>query len=99
MFVNPYGRCERRKQRTRRRTISPGEFVTAFGANLATSTLQAGAPYPMTLGGVTVTVNGISGTRFIWSSAGQINFLVPYAVTGTTASVSGKERHRDIQSR
>jgi uncharacterized protein (TIGR03437 family) len=40
----------------------------------------------MVLGGVTVTVNGTAAPIYLVSS-GQINFLVPYAVTGTTANI------------
>jgi uncharacterized protein (TIGR03437 family) len=86
VFINPYGVVNAASNAPGGSPLSPGEFVTVFGSNLASSTLQAGAPYPMVLGGVTVTVNNIAAPIYL-VSANQINFLVPYAVTGSTANV------------
>ena len=86
VFINPYGIVNAASNAPGGAPLSPGEFVTVFGANLAGPTMQAGAPYPLTLGGVTVTVNNIAAPIYL-VSANQVNFLVPYAVTGTTASV------------
>ncbi len=86
VYVNPYGVVNAASNAPGGAPLSPGEFVTVFGANLASATLQAGAPYPTVLGGVTVTVNGISAPIYLVSQ-NQINFLVPYAVTGSTANI------------
>jgi uncharacterized protein (TIGR03437 family) len=86
VFINPYAIVNAASNAPGGAPLSPGEFVTAFGANLASGTVQAGAPYPLTLGGVTVTVNNISAPIYLVSK-GQVNFLVPYAVTGSTANV------------
>jgi uncharacterized protein (TIGR03437 family) len=67
--------------------LSPGAIATIFGNNLATSTAPAMAvPLPMTLGGATVTVNGIAAPLFFASSL-QINFQVPNEVKVGTATV------------
>lgn len=86
VFVNPYGIVNAASNAPGGAPISPGEFVTAFGSNLASATQQAGAPYPTTLGGVTVTVNGTAAPIYLVSQ-NQINFLVPYGATGTTANI------------
>lgn len=86
VYVNPYGVVNAASNAPGGAPLSPGEFVTVFGSNLASATMQAGAPYPAVLGGVTVTVNNISAPIYL-VSANQINFLVPYAVTGTTANI------------
>ena len=86
VFVNPYGVVNAASNAPGGAPISPGEFVTVFGSNLAAATLQAGAPYPAVLGGVTVTVNNLAAPLYLVSQ-NQINFLVPYAVTGSTANI------------
>src|SRR6185436_12951643 len=64
--------------------ISPGEFIALFGTGLARSTQVAAAPFPTTLNGVTVTINGRAAPLY-FVSAGQINCLVPFQTTGPTA--------------
>jgi uncharacterized protein (TIGR03437 family) len=86
VFVNPYGVVNAASNSPGGAPVSPGEFVAVFGTNLAASTLQAGAPYPSVLGGVTVTVNNLPAPIYL-VSANQINFLVPYAVTGSAANI------------
>ncbi len=86
VYISPYGIVNAASNAPGGAPISPGEFVTIFGSNLAAQTMQAGAPYPMTLGGVTVTVNNVAAPLYLVSK-NQISFLVPYMVSGTTASV------------
>ncbi|HEY3840141.1 MAG TPA: IPT/TIG domain-containing protein [Bryobacteraceae bacterium] len=86
VFISPYGVVNAASNAPGGSPLSPGEFVTVYGSNLAGSTLQAGAPYPLTLGGVTVTVNNVPAPIYL-VSANQINFLVPFAVTGSTANI------------
>lgn len=67
--------------------ITPGGFVTIFGAGFGTTTTTAGAfPFPASLAGLSATVNGIAA-RIYRVSPGQLTFVVPYAVTGSTASI------------
>ncbi len=62
--------------------LSPGDIVAAFGSQLATSTLVAPSlPLPTSLGGTQVLVNGVPAPLF-FVSTGQINFQVPYTVSG-----------------
>ncbi|MBZ5590888.1 MAG: hypothetical protein LAP39_01530 [Acidobacteriia bacterium] len=92
VFLNPLGVVNAASSAPAGEPIAPGEFVALYGSNLAASSQVAAPPYPPSLGGVTVTING--ATAPIYSvSAGQINALVPYATTGTTATivVSNKE--------
>jgi uncharacterized protein (TIGR03437 family) len=58
--------------------VAPGEFVSIFGSNLAASTVVSPAyPYPTSLGGTQVLLNG-QPLPLEFVSAGQINALVPY---------------------
>ncbi|MGE0127248.1 MAG: CAP domain-containing protein [Blastocatellales bacterium] len=68
-------------------TISPDSIVAAFGSQFTPSTLSATSfPLPMTLGGVSVTVNGIAAPLF-YVSPSQVNFVAPSNVGAGTAMV------------
>jgi uncharacterized protein (TIGR03437 family) len=56
--------------------VAPGEIVSIFGTNLAATTQPANAPWPLTLGGAAVTVNGIAAP-LAFVSPSQINAYVP----------------------
>ncbi|HUK15988.1 MAG TPA: hypothetical protein VLW65_06215 [Bryobacteraceae bacterium] len=68
--------------------VSPGEFVTLAGQNLADSTYTASAlPFPTTLGqNVQVKVNGLAAPLYFVTPT-EISFLIPYAVTTSLASI------------
>ncbi len=60
--------------------IGRGSLVAVFGLQLANSpTFATSLNLPFDLGGVTVTVNGVSG-RLIFVSPGQINMVVPQII-------------------
>ena len=65
--------------------ISPGEMVSIFGARLGQSNTSGqysdSGFFPTTLGGTTVTFNGISAP-LLYVDTGQINAVVPYGVAG-----------------
>jgi uncharacterized protein (TIGR03437 family) len=68
-------------------SLSPGCIATIFGTGLATYSAQAGSvPLPTTLGGATVTVNGVPAPLF-YASLLQIDFQIPYETPPGTASV------------
>jgi uncharacterized protein (TIGR03437 family) len=58
--------------------FAPGMVLSVFGAQLAPATGVAGfLPLPLTLNGVSATVNGVAAPLY-FVSAGQINLQVPY---------------------
>lgn len=65
--------------------LAPGELVSIYGSNLASSTVvtQGGNVFPTTLGGVQVLMNNRPAALY-FVSAGQIAAIVPY---GTTESI------------
>ncbi len=66
--------------------VSPGGFVAMFGSGLAQGLAQASTlPFPILLGNVQVTVNGLNAPLSAVSPT-QINAVVPYGVTGPTAT-------------
>jgi uncharacterized protein (TIGR03437 family) len=64
-----------------RGNISPGAWVSIFGTGLSGTTATAtGAPLQTTLGGVSVTFNGVAAP-LSYVSAAQINAVVPFSLT------------------
>ena len=62
--------------------ISPGEFVTIYGSDLAPGAQTASSiPFPANLNGVTVNINGLAAPIY-YVSPTQISALVPYATAG-----------------
>ncbi|HEV2690299.1 MAG TPA: SMP-30/gluconolactonase/LRE family protein [Bryobacteraceae bacterium] len=61
--------------------VSSGALASIFGSNFAGLNASASLPLPLTLGGVSVTVNG-RAAPLLFVSSGQINFQVPWE-TGT----------------
>ena len=86
VFIQPQGVVNAASLSPAGAAIAPGEFMSLFGTGLADSTDSASLPYPTTLGNTSVTVNGIAAP-IAYASANQVNFLVPYGVTGSTATV------------
>jgi uncharacterized protein (TIGR03437 family) len=57
-------------------TIQPGEWVSIYGANLASSTAIWNGNFPKSLGGTSVTING--NAAYLWFvNATQINLQAP----------------------
>ena len=66
--------------------ISPGELITIYGALMGPAkgvqfSLSAQGTVATTLAGTQVTFDGIPGP-ILYSSAGQVNAIVPYAIAG-----------------
>jgi uncharacterized protein (TIGR03437 family) len=86
VFLNPQGVASAASFAPAGNPISPGEFIALFGTGLAKSTQTAAPPYPATLNGVTVLIDGKAAPIY-FVSAGQINCLVPYNTAGATATI------------
>jgi uncharacterized protein (TIGR03437 family) len=71
-------------------TLAPNDIATIYGTNLAftthalTSADLNNGDLPLSLAEVTVYVNGLQANLF-YVSPGQINFLIPYEITTSTA--------------
>jgi len=61
--------------------VAPGEFVSIYGNSLGPVTYQVAVGSQKGLGGTRVTFNGIEAF-LTFTSATQVNALVPYGVTG-----------------
>src|SRR5215831_2444695 len=71
-----------------RAVYAPGEIVSVFGSQLAPdSEIASSVPLPLAMGGVAVTVNGVSAPLW-YISATQLNIQIPYEVpAGSTAAL------------
>jgi uncharacterized protein (TIGR03437 family) len=71
--------------------ISPGKIVVIYGAGLGPATGVLAAPsngaFGAQLAGTTVSIDGLPAPVY-YASATQVNAIVPYGISGTTASVS-----------
>jgi uncharacterized protein (TIGR03437 family) len=65
--------------------LAPGEFISIFGANLATTT-ATDPTLPTGLGGVQVLVNG-APTAVRYVSPGQVNAVIPLGIDAGIASI------------
>lgn len=86
VYVNPLGVLNSASLAPPLDAISPGEFIAIYGNGFAAAPATATPPYPMTLGGVTVTIGGLPAPLYFVGS-GQLNCLVPFGVTGPTATI------------
>jgi uncharacterized protein (TIGR03437 family) len=68
-------------------TIAPGELISIYGNNLATSTTVWNGDFPVSLGGTSVEING-KAAYLLFVSPGQINLQAPDdSATGTVPVV------------
>ena len=77
--------------------IQPGEWVTIYGANLASQTATWNGDFPTSLGGTSVQINGRSA-YLMYVSPTQINLQAPDdTATGTVSvTVTTARRQRDL---
>jgi uncharacterized protein (TIGR03437 family) len=67
--------------------IAPGSLISIFGSGLAPAAASAsGTPLPLSIGDVSVTINGIPAP-VLFVSEGQINAQVPSEIAAGAASV------------
>ena len=70
--------------------IAPESIASAFGSGLANGIYNASSlPLPKSLGGTTVTVNGIA-VDLLYVSPTQINYLLPGSLSAGTATLQVK---------
>ena len=66
--------------------VSPGQIAAIFGTNLASGTATAVAPYPNTLNGTSVAINGVPAP-VLFVSPTQVNIQVPSSLVISGADV------------
>jgi uncharacterized protein (TIGR03437 family) len=66
-------------------SIAPGELLALFGPHFANGTVSQPAPFPKSIGGLSVNFNGISGP-LLYVSPQQINVQVPFEIQGNPSA-------------
>ena len=86
MYINPLGIVNAASFSPITTSYAPGELVSIFGqfSGVATAGISS-LPVATTLGGVQVLINGIAAPVF-YVSATQITAMIPYEVTGGSAT-------------
>jgi uncharacterized protein (TIGR03437 family) len=77
-YLNPQGIVNAASSIPFTTSFAPGEFISLYGNGFTTSTLTAGLPFPDSLGGVQVMVNGTPAPIYSVSPT-QINAIIPYS--------------------
>ncbi len=86
VYINPQGIVNAASNAPAGDAISPGEFIAIYGSGLSAATVTAQSlPFPTSLGGVTVSINGTLAPIY-FAASGQIDCIVPYEVKGQTAT-------------
>jgi uncharacterized protein (TIGR03437 family) len=71
--------------------ISPGKIVVIYGGGLGPADGVSATPsngfFGTELAGATVSINGVAAPVY-YASSTQVNAIVPYAVTGSTANIT-----------
>ncbi len=76
---------------------APGMILSVFGSELATGTqLASSFPLPLSAGGASATVNGVSAPLF-YASPTQLNIQIPYE-TGAGPAVLGVNNNGQVAS-
>lgn len=81
--------------------LAPGAIASAFGSGWATATGSAATvPLPTTLAGTSVRIRDSAGAEFpaplFFTSAGQVNYLVPEGIRPGTATVTVASNDRNV---
>lgn len=80
VFLNPAGVVNAATNAPFTASISPGEVVSLYGTGLASPTVTASSlPFPTTLGGVQVTIDGTAAPLY-YVSPTLVSALVPYSI-------------------
>ena len=89
VFLNPIGLANSASYAPITASLTPGELVTLVGSGLSSTTMttQGGIPFPLTLGGVQVLVNGTAAPIY-YVSPTQISAILPYELATTGAVVA-----------
>jgi uncharacterized protein (TIGR03437 family) len=87
VFLNPQGVLNAASFAPPGYPISPGGVMTLFGTGFPSTAVTVSAPpFGPALGGVQVSVNGTAAPVYSVSST-QISAIVPFAATGSTATI------------
>jgi uncharacterized protein (TIGR03437 family) len=98
VFLNPQGIVNAANNAPVTTQIAPGEVISLYGSGLGPATaVTASAPFPNTLGGTQVLINGKQAPIY-YSSASQVSAVVPYDAPGDGSTLSVQVTNGGAQS-
>jgi uncharacterized protein (TIGR03437 family) len=98
VFLNPQGIVNAANNAPVTTQVAPGEVISLYGSGLGPATaVTASAPFPNTLGGTQVLVNGKPAPIY-YSSAAQVSAVVPYDAPGDGSTLSVQVTNGGVQS-
>lgn len=86
VYLNPTGVVNAASSAPFTTGVAPGELITLYGTNLASSTTVASAPFPTQLGNVSVSINNRPAPIY-YVSPTQVSVIVPYQTELTFANI------------
>lgn len=88
-YINPTGVINAASYAPFTTGVAPGELLSIYGSNLASSTVvtQGGQAFPTRLGGVRVLFNGGTEAPIYFVSTGQIAVIVPYGISTSIVQI------------
>jgi len=87
VYISPVGVVNAASSSPFTAFLSPGEFLTLYGSDLAPATNVASVPFPNELGGVQVFINQVAAPIY-YVSPSQVSVIVPYITTpGSVAQI------------
>jgi uncharacterized protein (TIGR03437 family) len=89
VYLNPIGVNNAASFQPVTASLAPGEDIALFGTGLSsvTMSIQGGQVFPTTLGGVSVSIDGVLCPLYS-VSPGQINAIVPYGVASNQTGLA-----------
>ncbi len=89
VYLNPIGVVNAASFQPATASIAPGQLLALYGTGLSPTklTIQGGQTFPLSLGGVSVTINGIACPIFYVSQT-QMSVIVPYAVASNQTGLA-----------
>jgi uncharacterized protein (TIGR03437 family) len=89
VYLNPIGVANAASYQPITASLAPGELITLVGTGLSTSTMttQGGQAFATSLGGVSVSIDGIPCPIY-YVSPGQLSVIVPYAVASNQTGLA-----------
>ena len=89
VYLNPIGVVNAASYQPITASLAPGELITLFGTGLASTTVttQGGQAFPASLGGVSVSIDGIACPIY-YVSPTQLSVIVPYGVASNMTGLA-----------
>jgi len=89
VFLNPIGVVNAASYQPITASLAPGELITLFGTGFASAkmSIAGGQAFPKTLGGVSVTINGLSCPIY-YVSPTELSAIVPYEVASNKTGLA-----------